>query len=243
MRIAIISDVDGNLTALEAVVADISQRGVDQVFHAGDLALMGPRPAEVVDRITELGWPGVVGNTDELLWRPELREVQLQRAPALAGHLQLLFDAYAADTRRRLGSERIAWLRQLPAELRVEDLTILHAAPSDLWRAPLPRASDEELLHTFQPLATKRAVYGHIHRPFCRHVGAMTIANSGSVGMSWDGDPRAAYLLVDDHTATVIRIPYDLDAERRALDASGHPDASRLSEMRSQARFLHPGGG
>ena len=64
MRVALVSDVHGNLTALEAVVADIGRRGVDMTVHGGDLALMGPRPAEVVDRVRELGWPGVVGNTD-----------------------------------------------------------------------------------------------------------------------------------------------------------------------------------
>jgi hypothetical protein len=54
---------------------------------------MGPRPGEVVDRIRELGWLGVAGNTDQLLWRAEQRETQLERAPALADHLRLLFDA------------------------------------------------------------------------------------------------------------------------------------------------------
>ena len=69
MRIAILSDVHGNLTALEAVVADVLQRAPDRVLHGGDLVLLGAQPAQVVDRIRELGWPGVLGNTDELLWR------------------------------------------------------------------------------------------------------------------------------------------------------------------------------
>jgi hypothetical protein len=97
------------------VVADIARRGADLVVHGGDLALMGPRPAEGVDRIRELGWPGVVGNTDELLWRPGEHARQLERAPALSALLSLLFEAYAPDTRERLGEERIAWLRTLPA--------------------------------------------------------------------------------------------------------------------------------
>ena len=84
MRVALVSDVHGNLTALEAVVADLRRRAPDLVVHGGDLALMGPRPAEVIDRIRELGWPGVVGNTDELLWRPHEYERQLARAPRLA---------------------------------------------------------------------------------------------------------------------------------------------------------------
>jgi predicted phosphodiesterase len=70
VRVAIVSDVHGSLSALDAVVTDIERRAPDLVMHGGDLVLMGPQPAEVVDRIRELGWPGVVGNTDEVLWRP-----------------------------------------------------------------------------------------------------------------------------------------------------------------------------
>lgn len=103
MRVAILADIHGNLTALEAVISDLRDRAPDLVVHGGDLALMGPRPAEVVDRVRELGWPGVLGNTDELLWQPDEHERQLSRAPALAALLALLFDVYAPDTRERLG--------------------------------------------------------------------------------------------------------------------------------------------
>src|SRR3954453_15545236 len=102
MRVALVSDVHGNLAALEAVIADLRRRDADLIVHGGDLALMGPRPAEVVDRIRELGWPGVVGNTDEVLWCPDEHERQLGRAPKLAPLLELIFDGYAPDTRERL---------------------------------------------------------------------------------------------------------------------------------------------
>src|SRR5437667_5669387 len=116
MRVAVVSDVHGNLTALEAVVADVQRRSIDLVVHGGDLALMGPRPAEVIDRIRELGWAGVVGNTDELLWRPEEHARQRDRAPQLQTLLRWLFDAYAPFTLAQIGEERLAWLRDLPAE-------------------------------------------------------------------------------------------------------------------------------
>jgi 3',5'-cyclic AMP phosphodiesterase CpdA len=82
MRLAVVSDIHGNLTALEAVIADIERRAVDRVVHGGDLALIGCQPAEVIDRVRELGWPGIVGNTDELLWRPG--SGARQRSPGLA---------------------------------------------------------------------------------------------------------------------------------------------------------------
>jgi putative phosphoesterase len=240
MRLALVSDIHGNLTALEAVVADIERRAAEVVVHGGDLGLMGPRPAEVVDRIRELGWEGVVGNTDELLWRPEERARQLERAPRLASLLELIFDAYAPDTRERLGDERLEWLRALPVEHRIDDLAVVHAEPGDLWRAPMPDAGDGELTAAYAALGSARVGYGHIHRPFVRSVGELTIANAGSVGLPWDGDPRASYLLFDDGRPTVVRVEYDVEQEVRALHSLGHPDAERLAEMRLSGRFVAP---
>src|ERR1700683_2738430 len=209
MRLAIVSDVHGNLTALEAVIRDIARRSVDRVVHGGDLALMGPRAGEVIDRIRELGWAGVVGNTDELLWRPEEHARQCDRAPRLQTLLRWLFEVYAPYTVEQLGEERLSWLRELPTELRVEGLAIVHAAPGDLWRAPMQDASDRDLESTYRPLGAGAVAYGHIHRPFTRAVGDLLVANAGSVGMPWDGDPRSSYLLVEDRHVEVIRVDYD----------------------------------
>src|SRR6266566_4141880 len=71
MRIAIVSDIHGNRTAFEAVLADLRQTSPDLILHGGDLADGGASPAEIVDRIRDLGWQGVAGNTDEMLWRPK----------------------------------------------------------------------------------------------------------------------------------------------------------------------------
>jgi putative phosphoesterase len=240
MRVAVVSDIHGNLTAFEAVVADLRRQAPDLVVHGGDLALMGPRPAEVIDRVRELGWPGVVGNTDELLWRPGEHQRQLERAPVLASLLALLFDAYAPDTRARLGDARLAWLAALPAEHRTDQLTIVHAQPGDLWRAPAPDASDTELSSTYASLEADQVAYGHIHRPFVRVIDGTTIANTGSVGMPWDGDPRASYLLIDGGVAEIVRVAYDIETEARILHTSGHPDADRLAEMRRHGRFIKP---
>jgi predicted phosphodiesterase len=241
MRVALVSDIHGNLTALEAVIADIDRRAPDAVVHGGDLVLMGAEPAEVVDRVRELGWPGVVGNTDELLWRPEERARQERRAPRLIALLRLLFDEYAPATRELLGEDRLAWLRGLPTEERLEDLLVLHAAPDDLWRAPMPDATDAELTSVYGECEAAEIAYGHIHRPYVRTPGQLTVANCGSVGMPWDADPRASYLLVEDGQPRVIRIPYDVEREARTLAASGYPDSRRLAEMRRQGRFLAPG--
>jgi putative phosphoesterase len=240
MRVAIVSDVHGNLTAFDAVLADIQGRGPDVVLHGGDLALMGAQPAEVIDRVRELGWPGVVGNTDEVLWRPQEQRPQEALAPKLAALLRLIFQQYAPATVELLGEERVAWLRTLPARQRFEDLVLVHAAPDDLWRAPLPDAEDDELSAVYGPLDAAIAVYGHIHRPYARSLSRLAVANSGSVGMPWDGDPRASYLLIEDGHPRVVRVQYDVEREAALLVASGYPDAPRLAEMRRRGVFLKP---
>jgi putative phosphoesterase len=238
MRLAIVSDIHGNLTALEGVVADIERRGVERVLHGGDLALGGCQPAEVIDRVRELGWPGIVGNTDELLWRPEEHAVQERKAPKLRDLLRLLFDDYAPATRALLGDERMAWLRRLPDEHRSDDLALVHASPGDLWRAPLPDAEDSELYTTYRPCAAEIVVYGHIHRPYVRHLDRLTVANSGSVGSPFDGDPRASYLLVESGDVQLIRVAYDIEAEVDLLLRSAYPDAPRIAATRRLGRFV-----
>jgi putative phosphoesterase len=242
VRIAIVSDIHGNLTALEAVVSDIHRRSPDLVLHGGDLVLMGARPDAVVDRVRELGWRGVLGNTDELLWEPRELERQEELAPKLTPHLRLMFGEYASVTREILDEERIEWMRGLPTELRHERLALVHASPGDLWRAPMPSAEDGELAEVYAPLGAELSVYGHIHRPFVRRLDSLVVANSGSVGMPWDGDVRASYLLIDDADATLIRVAYDCQAEAEAIRRSGYPDAARLAAMRLCGRFVPPGG-
>jgi predicted phosphodiesterase len=238
IRLAIVSDIHGNLTALEAVVADIGRRGFDRVRHGGDLALAGCQPAEVIDLVRELRWDGVVGNTDELLWRPEERAAQERKAPRLSDFLRVLFEDYAPATQELLGAERITWLRCLPAEHREDDLTLLHASPGNLWRAPPPDAKDSELVATYEPCAAQTVVYGHIHRPYVRRIGALTVANSGSVGSPFDRDPRASYLLVDGAEVEIVRVEYDIEREVSLLLNSRYPDARRLAETRRSGKFI-----
>jgi putative phosphoesterase len=238
VSLAIVSDIHGNLTALDAVVAHIEDRSLDRVVHGGDLALAGCQPAEVVDRVRELGWSGIVGNTDELLWRSAELAVQERRAPQLTDLLHMLFRTYAPVTVEWLGKERVGWLRELPELYPEQDLALVHARPGDLWRAPAPDAPDEELIEAYAPLDAAIAVYCHIHIPFVRQIDGLTVANSGSVGSPFDGDPRASYLVVEEGTVEIVRVEYDVEREVAALLASGYPDVERIAEMRRQGRFV-----
>ena len=237
MRIAIISDIHGNLTALEAVMDDLRRQKPDIVFHGGDLATAGCNPAEVIDSIADAGWPGVMGNTDEMLWDDSGLRVMEASSPKLKPLLATL-EQFANTTRKAIGDQRIDWLRRLPAELRHEDLALLHAGHGNLWRAPMDTADDQAFIDTYSVLNAGTVVYGHIHRPFIRKIGEMTICNCGSVGSPYDGDPRASYLMMDDGTPAIRRVQYDMEKEVGRLLASDHPHKEWIAQLRRSGSYV-----
>src|SRR5580692_5578775 len=143
MRIAVVSDIHGNLTAFEAVLADLRVTAPDLIFHGGDLADAGSSPVEIVDRILDLGWPGVIGNTDEMLARPETLEDFASKSAA-PPTLWAVIREMAAATRVALGAERIAWLGSLPRMQTEGPMVLVHGSPESTWKAPAPEASDAE---------------------------------------------------------------------------------------------------
>lgn len=243
MRIAIVSDIHGNRTAFEAVLADLRQTSPDLILHGGDLADSGASPVEIVDRIRDLGWPGVIGNTDEMLAMPETLEEFASQSLKMSPNLQGLWSALremAAATREMLGEERLAWLRALPRLQTHGPMALVHASPESRWRAPAPEASDAELELVYRPLGRSIAVYAHIHRAYVRSLPGLTIANTGSVSLSYDGDRRAAYLLVDDDQPAIRRVVYDVDAEMRALAGCALPHADWIAKTLASANPQMP---
>jgi predicted phosphodiesterase len=240
MRLAVVSDIHANLTALEAVIEDLEQTSPDIVVHGGDLVGSGARPAEVVDRVRERQWRGVQGNAEEMLWNPD-RVAKYFRAPALQ-RWQPVVSRDIAATLEAIGEQRLTWLRALPGRWTANELTLIHAGPDDFWRSPAADASDAELADTYGPLGTRRVIYAHIHRPYVRQVGSLTVANSGSVSLSFDGDTRASYALVDDERITIRRVEYDIEREVAALFQHQRPDATWLAETLRRGIPLAPPG-
>jgi predicted phosphodiesterase len=219
MRIAIVSDVHGNLAALEAVLADLEAVAPDVVVHGGDLVLNGPRPAECIDAIRERGWPGVMGNTDEVLVDEGPTAWSKVPAPMVSA-----MRSSAAWARERLGEERLAWLAALGGEWRHgADVALVHAVPGNLWPVVRPDAPDDELLSVYGPLGSRIAVYCHIHVPYVRDVGDLTVANTGAAGSPFDGDPRASYLLITEGSCATRRVAYDVERAAAEAEGSGHP--------------------
>jgi diadenosine tetraphosphatase ApaH/serine/threonine PP2A family protein phosphatase len=189
----------------------------------------------VVDRVRDLGWLGVFGNTDEAVARPEALEEFAKQSPAP----QSLWDAVremTAFTREALGAERIAWLGALPRVFVHPPVALVHASPRSAWRSPFVGATEAELEATYLPLRQGIAVYGHIHQPFVRELAGSMVINTGSVSQSFDGDPRASYLLIDDGTPQIRRVEYDIERQIAAINASGLPYANWIARTLRAAR-------
>lgn len=239
MRVAILSDVHGNLTALDAVLEDVRDAAPDVVLLGGDLADAGASPAEVIDRLRDLACPGVLGNTDEMLVDPAAFERFARESPHLADLWSAVAEM-AAFTRAALGPERLEWIRGLPRAWNDDRMALVHARPDTPWRAPAPEASDADLESVYGPLARPLVVYGHIHRPFVRTLDGRTVANCGSVGQPHDGDPRASYLLVEDGMPAIRRVAYDVARERERLASSGLPRWDWVARILETARPQMP---
>jgi putative phosphoesterase len=232
MRVAVVSDIHGNLTAFEAVLADIRQASPDLVLHGGDLADPGSSPIEIVDRIRALGWQGVMGNTDEMLVQPDSLEDfagQSSAPPTLWAAIRKI----ASATRSVLGDERLTWLRELPRAMTQETFALVHATPESCWQAPAAEATNAELEAIYSSLGRPIIAFGHTHLPSIRSLAGPVklIINTGSVGLPYDGDPRASYLMLEGSTPSIRRVEYDVEKELKALSSCGLPGAEWAAKM------------
>jgi diadenosine tetraphosphatase ApaH/serine/threonine PP2A family protein phosphatase len=116
----------------------------------------------------------------------------------------------------------------------------MHASPGDLWSAPMPDADEHTLVETYGGHDARLVAYGHIHRPSVRRLPALTVMNSGSVGLPYDGDWRAAYLLLEDGVPSIRRVAYDLERALDDLRAARYPLIAWQSDVQRQGRFTRP---
>lgn len=249
MRIAIFSDVHGNLSALEAVLADIERHGPDLVIFAGDLCLFGPRPAECLRLVIDRRLPSVVGNTDAWL--------------AGAGGAPAKHQASMTWTQTRFTAGELAALGRLPFSLRLsptanaaDDLLVVHANPRDWDAIIFPSESDQiarwghirqadaALEPYFGGLEAAVVAYGHLHIPGVRPWGALTLVNVASVSMPGDDDGRAKYALLEWRegrwSATHHRVKYDTAAEIAAFRALQPPNWEQAVTSLETDGFYYP---
>ena len=207
--LALLYDVHGNLPALEAVLADAG--AVDGHVVGGDVALFGAWPAETVERLREL--PAALwlrGNAERWTATPE-------DAPG-----DDVVQGAIAAARAALGPRTVAELDALPPSVELDDgARCWHASPLSDVRSflPEPAPDEDELL---AGVTEHRLVVGHTHLPFRRRARGLELVNPGSVGMPLDGDPRAAYAVIDDDGSVEHRrVGYDHEASAAALERIG----------------------
>jgi diadenosine tetraphosphatase ApaH/serine/threonine PP2A family protein phosphatase len=205
--VALLYDVHGNLAALEAVLADARDAGARRFVLGGDYALFGPQPAETVAALRglpESTW--IRGNGER--WTAD---------PSQAPDNDVVQGAIIA-CQGALGDALVRELGELQEQTVLDGTRYCHGSPVSDVRSfmPDPGEDDAEMLGG---AAERRLVFGHTHLPFRRTgPGGVDLINPGSVGMPFDGDPRAAYALVLDGGAIEHRrVAYDHEAAAAAV--------------------------
>ncbi len=196
-RVAVITDIHGNLPALQASLDAIEQIGVDATYCGGDLVGYGPYPNDVCALIAEREIPTIYGNYDY----------------AIARDLEDCGCAYVTQHDRELGQQSVAWtlehtdqrskdfMRELPFDLRFElgdhQLHLVHGSP----RKVNEYLFEDKPASLYERLAAAEQagvmVFGHTHKPWIHSYSGVRFVNCGSVGKPKDGDPRAAFAILE----------------------------------------------
>jgi putative phosphoesterase len=188
--VAALYDIHGNLAALDAVLAEVPDDAT--IVVGGDICAGGERASEALARLRALGdrvvW--IRGNADR-----ELHPDEDGLAP----------EEFLAEARSQLSEEEIEFLHGLPQTQRVGDVLYCHASPRNDLDIVTERTPAERIAFLFEGLDVPTVVCGHSHTQFDRTVGGVRIVNAGSVGMPYEDEPGAYWLLDLEHRRT----PYD----------------------------------
>ena len=208
MRVGLISDVHANAPALQAVLEDMPP--VDHLIHAGDVVGYGGFPHDVLAEFRQRSIASIQGNHD----RAVLGEFhdEFHRIPKAA----------ALWTTDQLSEDELSYLDDLPVESAFVNghVSVAHGAPGEPNTYTYPENFDASLLGNETVL-----VLGHTHKQASRSFDEGTIVNPGSVGLPRDGDPRAAYALLDCDSWTVdlCRVDYNIERAQEAIREHGLP--------------------
>ncbi len=221
---AIISDIHGNLEALEAVLADIKAQDISEIYCLGDIIGYGPNPRECIDLVMESCSLTIIGNHDQAaLFDPEGFNPGAERAIFWTRNM------LETDSSPR-GEKRWEFLGELPRMRREEEFLYVHGSarnPLNEYVFPEDIYNQRKMERIFS-LVDKYCFQGHTHIPgvFREDFSFLapdefdytlaldeekSLINVGSVGQPRDGDNRACYVLLDNHTVTFRRIDYDFD--------------------------------
>ncbi|KIG12426.1 serine/threonine protein phosphatase [Enhygromyxa salina] len=231
-RVAFISDLHANLVAVDAVLADIDQLGVDEIVCLGDIVDLGPQPCELLDRLHEREVRCIRGNHDTLDEHPP-------------HHMLLEIETW---TQAQLGEARLRELAELPEQLTLEidsaRVLCVHGSPRDDTDQVLASTTRDTLVSWIGDHEFDVMVGGHTHVQLLRRLDARLIVNVGSVGMpferAFDGGapkilPWCEYGVISGADGTLSvdlrRVPLDLERFAASVRESSMPGAARWVEQ------------
>ncbi|MDQ6750644.1 MAG: metallophosphatase family protein [Actinomycetota bacterium] len=225
--LALLYDIHGNLPALDAVLADARGQGAERCLLGGDYTLFGGWPGETLMRLRTLEAAWIRGNGERWTASPD----QAPDDPTVQGAI--------ADCAGALGTAAVSELAELPEMLVHGQDRLCHGSPVSDVRSFLPQPDDDEA-ELLEGVREPRLIFGHTHLPFRRISarGGIELVNPGSVGMPFDGDPRAAYALIaDDRSVELRRVPYDHTASAAEVRGRGGEWGDTIARRIEQARI------
>lgn len=232
-RVAVLADIHGNMPALEAVTEDIGAQAVDEVLVGGDLVGRGPQGSRVIERILELGWPSVRGNHEDYL-------VTFRRGEVPSDWLEA--DEWSASRwmAADLTDDDVRFIEALPFSLgsrEIPQLHLVHASPRSNNDGIGPWSSERSIRRHWDSITESVLVCAHTHRPLHQEFADGHVVNVGSVGLPFNGDRRAQYVVFEqsggDLSMEFRQVDYDLAAILDIYESSGF-----LSEGGVTARLL-----
>jgi putative phosphoesterase len=238
MKLAIFGDIHGNLEALKAAYAETVSKGVDKIYHLGDLGGYAPFVNEVVEFLLDHDIEGVQGNYDDTVANDREHCGCKAEDPVQEEMANLSFEW----TKKHASGKTKEYLKQLPFSISFQaegrKVLLFHATPGKnnlYWYEERP---EKFFLEMAEKMEADIMIYGHTHKPYRKDIGAKVFINAGSVGKPKDGDPRACVTLLgitkDAVTTNFLRVPYDIEATAKAIVERGLPGyfAVRLKEAK-----------
>lgn len=243
-KIALLGDVHANLPALEAVLAHAQSQGIEEIWNIGDFLGYGAFPNQVVKRIRKLDIASIIGNYDlKVLKFPRKDEKwRANKHPLKWFAFKWAYEQLSKKSRRYLVS--------LPGEKYINvgrrGFLLVHGSPTSNEELLLPDTPEERLRELNKLVQASHddevaaVIFGHSHHAFTRYVEGTLFINTGTVGRPDDGDPRAAYAILDVLPGGLevrhIRLEYDLERAVNAIREKDLPEA--FAQMLIQGRDL-----
>ena len=246
MKIAVISDIHGNMQALEAVLNDIEKQNCDKILCLGDLAMAGPEPVKVIELIKKLYDDGklelIQGNTDEMIG--DFSQEIINKV----GHLYPIMSEALKDDVKIIPQELKNFLKDLPKqkELEIEGIKVLlvHGSPRKNDENISPDLPIEKIEEMLEGVDADIIFCGHTHLP-CGYQtrNKQTVVNDGSVGRTFTPNPQACYAIADFSNAgfDIMHkfIDYDRETASKILAQRNFKGAEKLAKILVKPEFRH----